>query len=383
MDDAKSLREHGVRIGELEAGPRGSIADVEGVLVGHATVVRDEPDPPAGRGVARTGVTAVVPGAVGWLSAEALPAGVAVLNGAGELTGSLEIAEWGELATPVYLTATMSVGRVYDGAVAAAVAADPRIGVEEVVIPVVGECDDSWLNDARVVQVEADDASRAVADASQEVAEGAVGAGTGMVCFDWKGGIGSSSRVTGEGHTVGVLVLANFGARSQLRVDGVPVGRLLRRAGRGGRAPPPAGSCIAVVATDAPLGPAQLTRVARRAGLGLARTGSVAHHGSGEIFVAFSTTARGEPAPPTLPDTELDPLFLATVEATEESVLNALWNGRDDDRSRRPRRRAAAARAGARAAPGSRPAPVASGLLPSRGFGPALNAVVRMRRRER
>ncbi len=179
MDDAKSLREHGVRIGELEAGPRGSIADVEGVLVGHVTAVRDEPDPPAGRGVARTGVTASSPSGSGWLSAEAPPAGVAVLNGAGELTGSLEIAEWGELATPVYLTATMSVGRVYDGAVAAAVEADPRIGVEEVVIPVVGECDDSWLNDARVVQVEADDAGRAVADASQDVAEGAVGAGPG------------------------------------------------------------------------------------------------------------------------------------------------------------------------------------------------------------
>src|SRR4051794_6988312 len=175
MDDAKSLREHGLRIGELEPGVRASIADVEGVLVGHVTVVRDEPDPPAGRGVARTGVTAVVPGAVGWLSAEAPPAGVAVLNGAGELTGSLEIAEWGELATPVYLTATMSVGRVYDGAVAAAVEADARIGVEEIVIPVVGECDDSWLNDARVVQVEAEDAGRAVEDASADVDEGAVG----------------------------------------------------------------------------------------------------------------------------------------------------------------------------------------------------------------
>ena len=140
---------------------------------------------------------------------------MAVLNGAGELTGSLEVPEWGELATPVYLTATMSVGRVYDGAVAAAIAADPRLGVDDVVIPVVGECDDSWLNDARVVQVEADDVSRAPADAAAEVVEGAVGAGTGMVCFDWKGGIGSSSRITEGGHAVGVLVLANFGvARS-------------------------------------------------------------------------------------------------------------------------------------------------------------------------
>jgi D-aminopeptidase len=327
MDAGKSLREHGVRIGELEPGPAGSIADVEGVAVGHVTVIRDEPDPPEGRGVARSGVTAVVPGPIDRFWAEPLPAGVAVLNGAGELTGALEIAEWGQLASPVYLTATMSLGRVYDGAVAVAVAADARVGVEGAVIPVVGECDDSWLNDARVVQVEAADAGRAVADAagSAGVAEGAVGAGTGMVCFDWKGGIGSSSRVTGEGHTVGVLVLSNFGARADLRVDGVPVGSLL--AGGESRSAP-AGSCIAVVATDAALGSAQLTRIARRAGLGLARTGSVAYHGSGDIFVAFSTGARapfGEPAPPTLPDTQLDPLFKATVEATEEAVLNSLW----------------------------------------------------------
>src|SRR6187551_2211837 len=222
MDAPKSLREHGVRIGELEPGPRGSIADVDGVLVGHVTVVRDEPDPPAGRGVARSGVTAVVAGPLDRHLAKPPPAGVAVLNGAGELTGSLEIAELGRLATPVFLTATMSVGRVYDGAVAAAIAADPRMGVDDVVIPVVGECDDSWLNDVRVVQVEAEDVSRAVDDAgaASGVAEGAVGAGTGMVCFDWKGGIGSSSRVTEEGHTVGVLVLANFGDASELRWTG-------------------------------------------------------------------------------------------------------------------------------------------------------------------
>ena len=329
MDAGKSLREHGLRIGELEPGPAGSIADVEGVRVGHVTVIRDEPDPPDGRGVARSGVTAIVPGPVERLWAEPLPAGVAVLNGAGELTGALEIAEWGLLSTPVYLTATMSLGRVFDGAVAAAVAAEPRLGRGRVVIPVVGECDDSDLNDARVVQVEAEDAGRAVANAAESagVAEGAVGAGTGMICFDWKGGIGSSSRVTGEGHRVGILVLTNFGSRSDLRVDGVPIGQLLA-ASEEPSSRAPAGSCIAVVATDAPLGSAQLTRVARRAGLGLARTGSVAHHGSGEIFVAFSTTARGprgEPTPPTLPDARLDPIFHATVDASEEAVLNALW----------------------------------------------------------
>jgi D-aminopeptidase len=351
MDAAHSLRAHGLRIGELDAGPSNSIADVAGVRVGHVTVMRDEADPPAGRGVARSGVTAIVPAPPETLFAEPLAAGVAVLNGAGELTGAVQIGEWGMIETPIYLTATMSVGRVLDGAVAAAVAANPAVGVDDVVIPVVGECDDSWLNDARVVQVEAADAGRAVADAGA-VVQGAVGAGTGMMCFGFKGGIGSASRlVPAIGAVVGVVVLANFGERRQLRVDGVPVGRLLGEAGggpprpaegpagepprpagehRAGGPPRPAGSCIVVVATDAPLRSAALTRVARRAGLGLARTGSVAHHGSGEIFLAFSTGYRQHrerrAIVDTLPDGDLDALFAATVDATEEAVLNALWS---------------------------------------------------------
>src|ERR671927_329632 len=172
-------REDGIVIGTLDPGPRNSIADV-GVTVGHVTIER-------------TGVTAVVPPSL------PLPAGTAVLNGAGELTGSLEIREWGILETPVYLTATMAVGRVYDGAVQVAMAGDPRVGVDDVVIPVVGECDDSWLSDARVPHVQPADVARAVGGATLDVAEGAVGAGAGMICFDWKGGIGSASRRAG-GH---------------------------------------------------------------------------------------------------------------------------------------------------------------------------------------
>jgi len=290
-------REDGIVIGTLEPGPRNSIADV-GVTVGHVTVER-------------TGVTAVVPPSL------PLPAGTAVLNGAGELTGSLEIREWGLLETPVYLTSTHAVGRVYDGAVAVAMAADPRVGVDDVVIPVVGECDDSWLSDARVGHVRADDVARAVSAATPDFEQGAVGAGTGMSCFNWKGGIGSSSRRAGD-HTVGVLLLTNFGASEQLRVDGVPIGRLLDD--RPDEMPDPGGSCIAVVATDAPLTPPQLERVARRAGLGLARAGSVAHHGSGEIFVAFATATERS-----FPDRELDPLFQAAVDASEEAVLCSLW----------------------------------------------------------
>src|SRR6476661_7804060 len=240
----------------------------------------------------------------------------------------------------------MAVGRVFDGAVAAAAAADPAVR-DQVVIPVVAECDDSWLNEPIPVQVEADDAGRALAAVTGgPVAQGAVGAGTGMICFGWKGGIGTSSRIVEDvGATVGVLVLANFGAWPDLRIDGVPVGRLL---GAGGEGPAPAGrpaagSCIAVVATDARLGTAQLQRVARRAGLGLARAGSVAHHGSGEIFLAFAAGARdgtndacspdrpGAAGGPlgAVPDRDLDPIFAATVDAAEEAVRNAPWAADD------------------------------------------------------
>jgi D-aminopeptidase len=249
---------------------------------------------------------------------------VAVLNGAGELTGSLQVAEWGAIETPVFLTSTMAVGRVYDGAVAAACAADPSVGADRVVIPVVGECDDSWLNDARVVQVATDDAARAVEAARRgPVGEGCVGAGTGMICLDWKGGIGTSSRLLPDaGATVGVLVLANFGSARTLRVAGVAFGESL---GAGLDPPPPAGSCIAVVVTDLPLGSHDLSRLARRCGLGLARTGSVAHHGSGEIFLAVSTAAAPTPAAAPV----LDEAFEAVVDAAEEAVLNALWGAAD------------------------------------------------------
>ncbi len=318
------LRELGLRIGTLETGEANAVTDVPGTAVGHVTVWRDEPDPPAGRGTARTGVTVVVPGGAGVVDPP-LAAGTAVLNGAGELTGTLQVDEWGLLETPIYLTSTMAVGRVYDGAVALACSADPAVGVERVVIPVVGECDDSWLNDARTVQVEREDAARAVASATGgAVEEGCVGAGAGMIALGWKAGIGTSSRrLPGCGSTVGVLVLANFGSAANLRVAGVPIGDVL---GSGLEAlPRPAGSCIAVVVTDAPLESRNLARVARRCGLGLARTGSVGDHGSGEIFLAVSTAATATDVSADV----LDEIFTATVDATEEAVLNALWAAAD------------------------------------------------------
>ncbi|MGH3136684.1 MAG: P1 family peptidase, partial [Gaiellaceae bacterium] len=283
---------------------------------------------PEGRGIARTGVTAVLPAPVETLHVEPVPAGTAVLNGAGELTGSIQIAEWGTTETPVYLTSTHAVGRIYDGAVSVAIAAESRIGTEDFVIPVVGECDDSWLSEGRLVQVEAEDAGRAVAAAATGVvAEGAVGAGTGMMTKGYKAGIGTASRIVPSlGGAVGVLVLSNFYPPPGLVMDGVPIGDLLGERPETRRSK--AGSCIAVVAVDAPLSHHQLERVARRAGLGLARCGSVGHHGSGEIFIAFAPPGRRPRAEaPLAPvaDHDLNDVFEAVVDATEEAVLNALW----------------------------------------------------------
>ena len=324
------LRDLQRAIGPLPIGPTNSILDVPGVGVGHATVLRDEPEPPQGRGRARTGVTVVDPG--GNCFASPLPFGSAILNGAGECTGLLTGHEWGLLETPVFLTSTMQLGRVYDAACELLQEEEPQIG-EDVIIPVVAECDDSFLNDVRRMQVEKSDVAAALAAARASVgsdrppAEGAVGSGTGMSCMDWKGGIGTSSRVLPDGHTVGVLLMSNFGEAPRLTVDGVPVGDHLRPPA-GEATPPPAGSCIVVVATDAPVDSAGCERLARRAGIGLARTGSTAHHGSGEIFVAFATGLRcPRGTPPTgtpVRGSRLDDYFAAVVDATEESVLNSM-----------------------------------------------------------
>jgi D-aminopeptidase len=320
-----------VRIGLYASGPTGSVLDVPGVGLGHATVWRDEPAPPLGRGVARTGVTVLDPG--GNLFRSPVPAGGAVLNGAGECTGYLSVQEWGLAETPVFLTSTMQVGRVFDAACELLAAEDPAIGVEDVVIPLVAECDDSFLSDARRMQVEAADVREALSAARASIGtafppdEGAVGAGTGMTCLGWKGGIGTASRVLPSAHTVGVLVLTNFGEHERLTVAGVTVGKLLPQAEEPGRTGE-AGSCIVVVITDGPLDSAGCKRLARRAGLGLARTGSTGYHASGEIFLALATglrAPRGEPAAGVpVSGRDLDPFFAAAVEATEEAVLTSL-----------------------------------------------------------
>ncbi|MGI8700933.1 MAG: P1 family peptidase [Nocardioidaceae bacterium] len=334
----------GISIGFLPSGPTNSVLDVAGVGVGHATVWRDEPDPPTGRGVARTGVTVVRLRDDPFH--EMLPAGGAVLNGAGECTGFITAREWGTLETPVFLTSTLQLGRVYDAACELMLERWPDVA-EDFIIPVVGECDDSFLNDARRMQVTRDDVQAAweAADASvgssTPPAEGAVGSGTGMSCLGFKGGIGTASRITGDGATVGVLLMTNFGTRDQLTVSGVPVGRLLgpppdsagsadRQSTRPAEGKPPAGSCIGLVVTDAAVDGAGCARLARRVGLGLARAGSVAHHGSGEIFMATSTGARVRRDDrtwdtPVVTGRGFDPLFAAVVEASEEAVLNSIF----------------------------------------------------------
>lgn len=322
--------ELGITIGAMPRGATNSVLDVSGTGLGHVTLIRDEPAPPHGRGVARTGVTVLVVADDAYTSL--VPAGGAVLNGAGECTGFITAAEYGLLETPIFLTSTMQLGRVYDAACQLMLERHPAVATD-VVIPVVAECDDSFLNHAGVMQVEREDVRVAWADALESrgsaaaPGEGSVGAGTGMSCLGFKGGIGTASRVTPEGHVVGVLLMTNFGDRQRLTVAGVPVGELLDA-----DLPTPdgpAGSCIGIVVTDAPVDGAGCARLARRAGLGLARTGSVAHHGSGEIFLACATGLRshrqlGFSATAPLTGPGLDPLFEAVVDASEEAVLNSL-----------------------------------------------------------
>jgi D-aminopeptidase len=318
-------RTFGIDLGELPTGPDNAITDVPGVLVGQVTCWSDEP-------VARTGVTAILPAAsLADVFDHPPAAGIAVLNGVGELTGAHSIRELGFIDTPILLTGTTSVGRAYDAVVDAMFDAVPAVGDDEVVAPVVGECLDAWLDDARARNVSVGDGRAAIAAArSGPVAEGVVGAGTGMITMGFKAGIGTSSRVIVGAGTVGVLVLANFGARRQLRIAGRPVGRVLddelAAPGRGD-----GGSCIGVVVTDIPLDSRQLTRVARRVGMGLARVGSIAGHGSGDLFCAVSTGNRmprgasGRTTAELLVDDDINDVFAATVEASEEAVLNALF----------------------------------------------------------
>ena len=328
----KRIRDLGISIGALTPGPLNAITDVEGVRVGHVTLNRGEGKLQPGKGPVRTGVTAILPHG-GDLWNEKVPAATYVLNGTGEMTGSIWIETQGALEVPILLTNTMNVGRVMDGVVAYMMKRYPDIGIgDDVVAPTVAECDDSTLNDARGIHVSIEDTIRAIENAKGgAVAEGAVGAGTGMMAFDFKGGIGTSSRVLAEedgGYTVGVLVNSNMDDRKNLRVDGVPVGREI---GDGKPTRDQDGSIVIVIATDAPLDHLKLKRLASKTSLGLARTGAISTHGSGDLFIAFSTANRVPHRSKertytmrVVADAHLDPIFQAVQEATEEAILNAL-----------------------------------------------------------
>ena len=321
-------REAGVVTGILPPGPLDALTDIEGVLVGHATL-REGDD-------MRTGVTVVRPHGRD-LFREKVPAAIFTANGFGKLVGVTQVDELGVLETPIALTGTLSVWRVADALAQWVMSRPGNEGVESV-NPVVGECNDGFLSDIRRAPVGAEHVAAALAGASGgPVAEGCVGAGTGCCCLGWKGGIGTASRRLPPAlgaWTVGVLAQTNFNFGGVLTVAGVPVGvELGRHAFRDELAVPEGGSCMVVVATDAPLDARQLRRVAARVPMGLARVGSFASNGSGDYAIAFSTHPDGivrhdAPGPrrvTLLPDEEISPLFLAAVEATEESVLNSLF----------------------------------------------------------
>ncbi|MFM0370895.1 DmpA family aminopeptidase [Paraburkholderia aspalathi] len=365
MSFTETADENAPHIGVLPSGPRGTIADVEGVTVGHCTL--DE-------GVVQTGVTVIRPHC-GDPFASKVPAAASVINGFGKSIGLVQVEELGVLETPIALTNTFGVAAVAQAQIRAAIQGNPKIGREwSTVNPLVFECNDGYLNDIQALAVSERHYSDAYEAASVDVASGSVGAGRGMSCFDLKGGIGNASRVVnvaGQTYTVGALVLANFGRLPMLTIDGTPLGRVLAEraakavaagaatlatsasaetsvnsAASATSAPhskPEQGSIIMIVATDAPLDARQLKRLSLRAAAGLARTGSVYGHGSGDIALAFSTayTVPHESdfvaLPPMLADARLDPLFRACADSVEQAIVDALWSatsvtGRDGHR---------------------------------------------------
>lgn len=321
------------RAGSLPAGAGNCISDVPGVTVGHAT---------SADGEVQTGVTVIRPHQ-GDEFLSKVPAGVAVINGFGKSVGLVQVQELGVLETPIALTNTFSVGEVATAQIRQAIARNPQIGRQwPTCNPLVFECNDGYLNDIQAFAVSGDDYRAAYQSAAPAFEQGSVGAGRGMSCFSMKGGIGSASRLLTLGgdkdYVMGALVLANFGRLPNMTIAGRALGRLIQGESRldsaaATRHEPEKGSIIIVLATNAPLDARQLQRVAKRAAAGLARTGSVYGHGSGDIALAFTTAYQTpalayDAAPPLalVHETLLDPLFEAAAEATEQAIINALWS---------------------------------------------------------
>ncbi|HHY09382.1 MAG TPA: P1 family peptidase [Firmicutes bacterium] len=339
-DSVKTARDYNVIVGSLPPGPNNLITDVAGVKVGHCTL---------DQGSIKTGATAILPHG-GNLFAQKVVAAVHVINGFGKSAGIVQIEELGVIETPIILTNTLSVGTAYQAVVEYMLAQNPDIGLKSgTVNPVVGECNDGYLNDIRGCHVQKSHVHRAIENAAGNFAQGSVGAGTGMSCYGLKGGIGSSSRSVklGNGdYIIGALVLANFGRKEDLLVNGSKVGQTIARHSAAEKQSEDKGSIIVVLATDIPLSARQLRRLCQRAQVGIIRTGSYLGHGSGDIVFGFST-ARQVPhhnkkhfaAVKVLNENYIDLLFRAVGEAVEEAILNSLFcaegkEGREGNRRR-------------------------------------------------
>ncbi|MBB6454787.1 D-aminopeptidase [Salirhabdus euzebyi] len=319
----KRIRDLNIRIGTMQPGKRNAITDVPGVKVGHVTLNEDLENEEC----IRTGVTAILPHD-GNLFRHKVPAASFVLNGFGKTSGLVQVEELGEMETPIMLTNTFNVGTVMKGTLEHMLEQNPEIGdTTGSLNVVVGECNDMYLNSARLLPILPEHARQAIDSASTEVEEGAVGAGTGMLCYQYKGGVGTSSRIINDQYTVGVLVVSNFGQRKEFELarykDPLMNDKDI-----------PDGSIMMIVGTDAPLSDRQLKRLSKRAPIGLARTGSNVHHGSGDIVIAFSN---GYTIPHFAESDFIEQkklirddskimreLFQGVAEATEEAILNSL-----------------------------------------------------------
>jgi D-aminopeptidase len=324
------LRDFSIHPGKMEPGQWNAITDVPGVRVGQVTLIENEAPSSGGSSRrTRTGVTVILPHE-GNLFLEKTPAAVHTFNGFGKATGFEQVRELGVIETPIALTNTLNVGRVWDAVVSWMIQNLQESEELSSINPIVGECNDGHLNDIQARRVHAEHVFQALDTAATgPVKEGVIGAGTGMICYDFKGGVGTASRLV-KGYCVGVLVVTNFGECEQLMIQGVPVGTHLRNCQNLARNED--GSVMIVIATNAPLSDRQLGRIARRAGSGLARTGSTMGHSSGDFAIAFSTankipyqTHAATYQVECLVETELNPFFDAVVEATEEAVLNSLF----------------------------------------------------------
>ncbi|MDR7073488.1 P1 family peptidase [Fictibacillus barbaricus] len=325
MFHQKRIHDYGVKIGRLKKGPLNAITDVEGVTVGHVTL---------SDGDMQTGVTAIIPHS-GNIFKEKLIASSHVINGFGKTMGTVQMQELGVIETPIILTNTLSIGTAADVLIQYMLEHNPEIGRSTgTVNPIVGECNDMLLNDVRAQFIKKEHVFQAIHNASTEFLEGSVGAGTGMLCYSLKGGIGSASRRISLAHgeyTVGVLVLSNFGILSDLMINGRSIGQELKEALLRSWEEKDKGSIIVIIATDLPVSERQLNRLNKRAVAGLSRTGSIITHGSGEVVISFSTATKiphDKPSHcltiPTIHEEDMDEVFRAVVEAVEESVLNSL-----------------------------------------------------------